>query len=166
MLSIPLEMLCKTEDPFTLLPHCLSLFILTFDFSSSLLLSLWLYKRTWRQVLRHGALWRPREIRWRGRWEGGSGWGILVIPWLIHVNVWQNPLQWCEVIILQLIKINEKKKKKNLASRTQQDSNLEVLGFHLLSHLAFWIKSSSLPQHLISGIHWPVMWWAEWTCTL
>ena len=23
----------------------------------------------------------------RGRWEGGSGWGIHVYPWLIHVNV-------------------------------------------------------------------------------
>ena len=46
-LDIPLEMFCKTEEPFTLLPHCPSLSILPFDFSSSLLLSLWLYKRTW-----------------------------------------------------------------------------------------------------------------------
>ena len=51
------------------------------------------------------------EIGWRGRWEGGSGWGIQVTPWLIHVNVWQNPLKCCEVISLQLIKINEKKNK-------------------------------------------------------
>ena len=29
----------------------------------------------------------PRGIGWRGRWEGGSGWGIHVNPWLIHVNV-------------------------------------------------------------------------------
>ena len=29
--------------------------------------------------------------------------------WLIHVNVWQKPLQYCKVISLQLIKINEKK---------------------------------------------------------
>ena len=62
-----------------------------------------------RQVLRPGALGRPRGIRWRGRWEGGSGWGIHVTPWLIHVNVWQNSLQYCKVISLQLIKINEKK---------------------------------------------------------
>ena len=34
-----------------------------------------------------GALGRPRGIGWRGRWEGGSGWGIHVNPWLIHVNV-------------------------------------------------------------------------------
>ena len=62
-----------------------------------------------RQVLGPGALGRPRGIGWRGRWEGGSGWGTHVTPSLIHVNVWQNPLQCCEVTSLQLIKINEKK---------------------------------------------------------
>ena len=36
--------------------------------------------------------------------------GEHVNPWLIHVNVWQKPLQYCKVISLQLIKINEKKK--------------------------------------------------------
>ena len=40
---------------------------------------------------------------------GGSGWGIRVNPWLIHVNVWQKPLQYYKVISLQLIKINGKK---------------------------------------------------------
>ena len=72
-----------------------------------------------RQVLRAGALGRPRGMGWRGRREGGSGWGTHVIPWLIHVNVtpwlihvnvWQKPLQYCKVISLQLIKINGKKK--------------------------------------------------------
>ena len=62
-----------------------------------------------RQVLMAGALGRPKGIVWRGRWEGGSGWGTHVNPWLIYVNVWQNPLKCCEVISLQLIKINEKK---------------------------------------------------------
>ena len=63
-----------------------------------------------RQVLRAGALGRPRAIGWRWRWEGGLGWGIHVNPWLIHVNVWQKPLQNCKVISLQLTKINGKKK--------------------------------------------------------
>ena len=36
---------------------------------------------------------------------------INVNPGLIHVNVWQKPLQYCEVISLQLIKINEKNEK-------------------------------------------------------
>ena len=57
-----------------------------------------------RQVLGPGALGRPSGIGWRERWEGGSGWGIHVKPWLIHVNVWRKPLQCCEVISLQLIK--------------------------------------------------------------
>ena len=43
---------------------------------------------------------------------GGSGWGTLVNPWLIHVNIWQKPLQYCKVISLQLIKINEKNQPK------------------------------------------------------
>ena len=59
-----------------------------------------------------GALGRPRGIGWRGRWEGGSGWGIHVNPWLIDVNVWQKPLQYCKVISLQLIKISGKKIKE------------------------------------------------------
>ena len=63
-----------------------------------------------RQVLGPGALGRPRGIGWRGRGEGGSGWGIHVTPWLIHVNVLQNPLKCCEAISPQLIKLNEKKK--------------------------------------------------------
>ena len=42
-------------------------------------------------------------------WDGESGWGIHVSPWLIYVNVWQKPLQYCKVISLQLIQINEKK---------------------------------------------------------
>ena len=44
---------------------------------------------------------------------GGIGMETHVNPWLIHVNVWQKPLQYCEVISLQLIKINGKKRKKN-----------------------------------------------------
>ena len=43
---------------------------------------------------------------------GGSGWETHVHPWLIHVNVWQNPLQYCIVIRLQLKQINLKNKKK------------------------------------------------------
>ena len=62
-----------------------------------------------RQVLGPGALGRPRGIGWRGRWEGRSGWGIHVYPWLIHVNAWQKPLQYCKVISLQLIKKKSKK---------------------------------------------------------
>ena len=43
---------------------------------------------------------------WGGRWEGVSGWGTHLHPWLIHVNIWQKPLQYFEVISLQLKQIN------------------------------------------------------------
>ena len=50
---------------------------------------------------------------WDGEGGGrGLGQGTHVNPWLIHVNVWQKPLQYCKVISLQPIKINAKKKKE------------------------------------------------------
>ena len=53
-----------------------------------------------------------------GMWEGGSRWGTHVNPWLILVNVWQKPLQYCKVISLQLIKINGKKRDWNWHTHT------------------------------------------------
>ena len=78
-----------------------------------------------RQVLRAGALGRPRGMGWGGRWEGGSGWGTHVNPWLIHVNVWQKPLQYCKVVSLQLIKIKEKNN-KTTAFKTAANELVEV----------------------------------------
>ena len=40
-----------------------------------------------------GTLGRPRGMGWRERWEGGSGRGTHLNPWLIPVNVWQIPLK-------------------------------------------------------------------------
>ena len=56
----------------------------------------------WDRVLRAGALGWPWGMGWGGRWEGGSGWGTHVHPWLMHVNVWQKPPQYCKVVSLQL----------------------------------------------------------------
>ena len=87
-----------------------------------------------RQVLRAGALGRPRGIGWRGKWEWGSGWGIHVNLWLIHVNVWQKPLQYCKVISLQLINLNGKKKKKSpcFLQEAQVQSLVQELRSHML----------------------------------
>ena len=85
-----------------------------------------------RQVFGPGGLGRPRGMGWRGRWEGGSGWGIHVTPWLIHVNVWQKPLQYCKVISLQLIKINGKKK---VETRAQIEKLCQDYTFAILTHI-------------------------------
>ena len=82
--------------------------------------------RCMRQVLGAGALGRPRGIWWRGRWEGGSGWGIHVYPWLIHVNVWQKPLQYCKVISLQLIKKINKFLKSNYINTKLNFNDLNI----------------------------------------
>ena len=95
-----------------------------------------------RQVLGPGALGRPRGIGWRGRWEGGSGWGIHVNPWLIHVHVWQKPLQYCKVISLQLIK--KKKKKKTPAPSFYNKQNFShpkilICSSFLLLFKSLWV---------------------------
>ena len=46
-----------------------------------------------RQALGPDTLGKPRGNGWRGRWEGGLGWGTHVNPWLFHFNVMQNPPQ-------------------------------------------------------------------------
>ena len=56
-----------------------------------------------RQALGPGALGRHGGSGWRGRWEGGSGWGRHVNSRPFHFNVWQNSLQ-----------IKKKKEKKSL----------------------------------------------------
>ena len=45
---------------------------------------------------------------WEGEGVGGvvQEAGIHVHPWVIHVNVWQKPLQYCKVISL-LLKLNK-----------------------------------------------------------
>ena len=45
---------------------------------------------------------------WNG--VGGGRQGTFVYLWLIHVDVWQKPTQYCKAIIFQL-KITKKKKK-------------------------------------------------------
>ena len=57
---------------------------------------------TWDRALRASALGWPWGMGWGGRWEGGSGWGTHVHPWLIHVNARQKPLQYCTIISIQL----------------------------------------------------------------
>ena len=63
-----------------------------------------------RQVLRPGALGRPGGIGWRGRWEGGSGWGIHVYPRLIKKKKKEVERDPCAQV--KQIVSSEKKEKK------------------------------------------------------
>ena len=76
------------------------------------------------KVVRAGALGRPRGMGCRGRQEGGSGWGTHVNPWLIHVNIWQKPLQYCKVISFQRIKINGKSNNKKIKIKKRMPLDL------------------------------------------
>ena len=49
-----------------------------------------------------GVLGQLRGMGWGGRWERGQDGGTHVHPWLIHVDVWQKPPQYCKAISLQL----------------------------------------------------------------
>ena len=55
----------------------------------------------WNRALKAGALGQPRGMGWGAGWEVGPGRGTHVHPWLIHVDVWQNP-QYCKLSNLQL----------------------------------------------------------------
>ena len=59
---------------------------------------------------------------------GGFRMGTHVHPWLIHVNVWQKPPQYCKVISLQLKLINFKKRKKKHEDREQTYGHGERVG--------------------------------------
>ena len=61
------------------------------------------------RMIRAGAVGGPRGMGWRGKQEEGSGWGTHVNPWLSHVSVWQELLQYCKVISFQLNKNKWKK---------------------------------------------------------
>ena len=68
---------------------------------------------------------------------GGSGWGTHVNPWLIHVNVWQKPLQYCKLISLQLIKIKGKKENRK---KRENPKLLRDNGMHSLTGLQKLLK--------------------------
>ena len=75
----------------------------------------------WYWMLGACALGWPRGMVWGGRWEGGSGLGTHVHPWLIHVNVWQNQYS--------IVKQNKENKTKKL---TQEETEMrEIIGAYI-----------------------------------
>ena len=68
---------------------------------------------------------------WDG--EGGSGWGTHVHPWLIHVNVWQKPPQYCKVISLQLKK---KRCYESSAGFVKQKHEVSLIFLNVLTYIS------------------------------
>ena len=69
---------------------------------------------------------------WGGRWEGGSGLGIHIHLWLIHVNVWQNQyriVKQNKVKIKIYLKKEKKIKKINQAlnEEVRRDKDMEII---------------------------------------
>ena len=53
-------------------------------------------------MLGAGALGQPRRMVWGGRREEGSGWGIRVYLWWMHVDILAKPIQHCKVKKIKL----------------------------------------------------------------
>ena len=80
-----------------------------------------------------------------GRWEG-----ICVCLWLIHVDMWQKPTQFCKAIILQL-RIN----KDGTASKLENHDLYLRFNCHPAcnppAHLLFWLFSGLFLSPATSG---------------
>ena len=112
-----------------------------------------------RQALGPGALGRPRGIGWRGKLEGGSGWGTHVNPWLFHSNVWQNSLQ-IKKIKKKIQTEVQKKKKRKPCGKQCQNKPVGAIGTVLWVHkqlnprlLNKTVSSNELPSRPVTGPH-------------
>ena len=102
--SILNQMLLYCHLLYIYICHYLEVAYLLTEFSvldKMLLYSLIVKSGCMRQALGPGALGKPRGSGWSGWWEGGSGWGTHVNPWLFHFNVGQNSLQIKIIIIIK-----------------------------------------------------------------
>ena len=79
---------------------------------------------------------------WLSKWH--------VNPWLVHVNVWQKPLQYYNIISLQLITINEKQMKCLLQSlhSIPSESAGEECGAGTKPWIS-WVVAASTPSQVI-----------------
>ena len=61
----------------------------------------WIASPGWMHETGHSGLvhWDdPEEWDAEGGGKGGSGWWTQVHSWLIHVHIWQKPLQYYKVV--------------------------------------------------------------------
>ena len=81
-----------------------------------------------------------------GRWRKVQDGGTHVHVWLIHVDVWQKPPQYCKVISLQLNLKNKVNKKKKILN-----SSAEVLSPPLALFIVMLPKAHLTPDSMMSG---------------
>ena len=91
---------------------------------------------------------------WGGKREGCLGWGTHVNPWLIHVNVWQNPLQYCKVISLQL-KNNNNNKNQPWNNRVVPNRKRNTSRLYIVTLLIYLIWDVC---HVKSQAGWSTIW--------
>ena len=48
-------------------------------------------------------------VGWRGKWGRVQNGGTNVYLWLIHVDAWKKPSQYCKIIMIQLNDLIKKK---------------------------------------------------------
>ena len=78
-------------------------------------------------------------------WERDSK-GTCVYLWLIHVDVWQRPTQYCKAIILQL-KINLKIKTVNKSNHTHTHTHIPGTAGQGKHKGAFFLVGFLVPEH-------------------
>ena len=77
-----------------------------------------------------------------------------IVTKLIHVNVWQKPLNYYKVISLQLIKINGKKRKK----RTTQDLKKMIWYTIIIDQFHLWIAIKFFKQQKNTQKNFSITW--------
>ena len=113
-------------------------------------------------ILYNGLQFHPSHGEGDGR---GLGWGTHVNPWLIHVNVWQNPLQYCKVISLQLIKTNGKRKIHLFKGLFSVFKRPLMVHYYIESLLSPDMGSKSLPSSSTLQPPSPLLNISIYTCT-
>ena len=69
---------------------------------------------------------------WGGRWEGGSGLGTHVHPWLIHVNVWQNQYSIVKQNKVKIKKFFFKKRRSITMNKASGSDGIQAEVFQIL----------------------------------
>ena len=86
------------------------------------------------------------EVGWRFKREG-----TYVYLWLIYVDVWQKPTQYCKEIIRQL-KINKLRKKENVIARFLCNRGIrDKAGWEADSYTVHMYETGSLSSNLSSA---------------